>query len=108
MVPKSYGQEWAPKPKPKPKKCEERNTTDGLLLAKGSPFVIDGSRRMHPSDSISVETGTFQGETAPLLADAFGSCVTIERSGRLVHAALKDVCAGFENESLAEIDLVID
>lgn len=51
------------------------------------PYVIDWSRGMLPSDSISVETGTFQGETTLLLADAFGSCVTIERSEGLAQAA---------------------
>lgn len=51
------------------------------------PFVIDWARALLPSESTSVETGTFQGETSRLLADSFGSCITIERSQALAVAA---------------------
>jgi len=51
------------------------------------PYVIDWSRGLLPEDSVAVETGTFEGETSLLLADAFGSCMTIERSERLAQQA---------------------
>jgi hypothetical protein len=35
----------------------------------------------------TVETGTFEGDTALLLAESFGSCVTIERSANLAQRA---------------------
>jgi len=51
------------------------------------PYIINWARRLLPPDSVAVETGTFQGETSLLLAGAFGSCVTIERSERLAREA---------------------
>ena len=51
------------------------------------PYVIDWSRGLLPEGSVAVETGTFEGETSLLLADAFGSCMTIERSERLAQNA---------------------
>lgn len=51
------------------------------------PYMIEWSRSFLPEPCTSLETGTFQGDTSALLADAFGSCTTIERSGSLAAAA---------------------
>lgn len=51
------------------------------------PYVIEWSHQFLGADVVSVETGTFQGDTSLLLANAFGACVTIERSDALAAAA---------------------
>ncbi|HAN70273.1 MAG TPA: hypothetical protein DCQ36_01610 [Actinobacteria bacterium] len=51
------------------------------------PYLIPWSRKVLPAGSTAVETGTFQGDTSLLLADAFGACTTIERSASLAAAA---------------------
>ena len=51
------------------------------------PYVIEWSRQFLGADVESVETGTFEGDTSLLLANAFGSCITIERSDALAAAA---------------------
>jgi hypothetical protein len=47
------------------------------------PYVVEWARGLLPSDSVAVETGTFQGDTSALLARSFGSCTTIERHDEL-------------------------
>jgi predicted O-methyltransferase YrrM len=51
------------------------------------PYVLDWARELIPEGAIAIETGTFRGDTSILLADTFGSCVTIERSPSLAAAA---------------------
>lgn len=51
------------------------------------PYLISWTRALLGNDVRTVETGTFEGDTALLLAESFGSCVTIERSANLAHRA---------------------
>lgn len=51
------------------------------------PFVLDWAEALLPKGSVSVETGTFEGDTTALLADRFGRCTSIERSDALYAAA---------------------
>ena len=51
------------------------------------PYVIGWSRTVLGPRVVAVETGTFRGDTSALLARAFGSCVTIERSASLADRA---------------------
>lgn len=51
------------------------------------PYLIEWSRDFLPHPIVAIETGTFQGDTSALLADAFGTCITIERSASLADAA---------------------
>lgn len=51
------------------------------------PYVIEWSKQLLGTGVVAVETGTFEGDTSLLLADAFGACVTIERSETLAAAA---------------------
>lgn len=57
------------------------------------PYVIDWAQALLPPGSTAVETGTFQGDTSSLLAQRFGSCVTIERSSSLAAAARRRFAA---------------
>lgn len=51
------------------------------------PYVIEWAKALLPAGSAAVETGTFQGDTSLLLANAFGGCTTIERSEQLFRDA---------------------
>ena len=74
------------------------------------PYVIGWARDLLGEHVVAVETGTFRGDTSELLAKAFGSCVTIERSPSLAENARarfsKDstvtVLEGSSRERLAE------
>ena len=51
------------------------------------PYLAAWASTVLP-DATAVETGTFQGDSAAELADAFGRCITIERQPALAAAAL--------------------
>lgn len=59
------------------------------------PYLIPWTQSLLGDDVRAVETGTFEGDTALLLANAFGSCATIERSANLVERARRR----FESDS---------
>lgn len=58
------------------------------------PYLLPWSVSALNAPIIAVETGTFRGDTTALLADAFGRCVTIERSSSLAETARQR----FEND----------
>jgi hypothetical protein len=58
------------------------------------PYVIEWAKELLPTNSVAVETGTFQGDTSALLAYSFGSCTTIERHDGLFAQAQER----FEND----------
>jgi hypothetical protein len=62
-------------------------------------YLLPWSERVLPKPSAAVETGTFRGDTTLLLANTFGSCVSIERSHDLATAARNK----FSNDSRIEI-----
>lgn len=51
------------------------------------PYMIPWSQALLGTHACAVETGTFEGDTALLLADSFGRCLTIERSAALAGRA---------------------
>ena len=51
------------------------------------PYVLEWARDFLPEGTVAVETGTFRGDTSELLANYFGTCVTIERSADFVNKA---------------------
>jgi hypothetical protein len=51
------------------------------------PFLLSWSATQLAAPVIAVETGTFSGDTAQLLAESFGKCITIERSAQFAQAA---------------------
>jgi hypothetical protein len=57
------------------------------------PHLIPWTRSLLGNDVRAVETGTFEGDTALLLAESFGSCVTIERSANLAQRARRRFAA---------------
>ncbi len=59
------------------------------------PYLLPWSSQVLSTPSAAVETGTFRGDTTILLANTFGSCVSIERSHELAARAQ----AKFRNDS---------
>jgi len=51
------------------------------------PYLLPWSSKVLSTPSAAVETGTFRGDTTILLANTFGSCISIERSHELADKA---------------------
>jgi hypothetical protein len=51
------------------------------------PYLLPWSSQALTAPRVAVETGTFRGDTTILLANAFGSCTSIERSHELAAKA---------------------
>ena len=63
------------------------------------PYLLPWSSRVLSQPSAAVETGTFRGDTTILLANTFGTCVSIERSQELATKAK----AKFRNDDRIEV-----
>lgn len=51
------------------------------------PYLVAWGSTTLPDSTVAVETGTFLGDSAEVLATAFGRCVTIEKSPELARQA---------------------
>lgn len=63
------------------------------------PYLLPWCARVLTQPATAIETGTFRGDTTALLAESFGSCVSIER----VHALAENAKARFAGDPRVQI-----
>jgi hypothetical protein len=61
----------------------------GFFWSGLPPYFVAWASPFLGKDVVAIETGTYLGDSAQFLADSFGTCVTIERSGHLAAQAMK-------------------